>query len=128
MKHYGIRQYCYWPKSLAHCLVNPFIEMELEDDARLFQMLRSDVINHPILLFCEINMVNMLIDQRIEHVKVEQMQLDELRRLNFKLLSGCYPLLVTSDPEIMRGYDFRSQKVGMILIIAKSFATMRDAN
>jgi hypothetical protein len=36
--------------------------------------------------------------------------------------------LVTSDPEVMRGYDFRSQKVGMILCIAKSFATMRDAN
>ena len=28
----------------------------------------------------------------------------------------------------MRGYDFRSQKVGMILCIAKSFASMRDAN
>jgi hypothetical protein len=50
------------------------------------------------------------------------MELDELRRLNVKLTSGCYPLLVTSDPEVMRGYDFRSQKVGMILCIAKSFA------
>jgi hypothetical protein len=56
------------------------------------------------------------------------MELEELRRLNMKLTSGCYPLLVTSDTDVMRGYDFRSQKVGMILCIAKSFASMRDAN
>jgi hypothetical protein len=35
---------------------------------------------------------------------------------------------VTSDPEVMQGFDFRSQKIGMILCIAKSFASMRDAN
>ena len=72
-------------------------------------------------------MIFKLAAEGIEHLLVEQMELDELRRLNFKLTSGCYPLLVTSDPEVMRGYDFRSQKVGMILCIAKSFASMRDA-
>ena len=73
-------------------------------------------------------MISKLVAERIEHILVEQMELDELRRLNIKLTSGCYPLVVTSDPEVMRGYDFRSQKVGMILFIAKSFASMRDAN
>ncbi len=56
------------------------------------------------------------------------MELDELRRLNMKLTLGCYPLLVTSDPNVKQGYDFRRQKVGMILCIAKSFASMRVAN
>ena len=105
-----------------------FIELEIEDERRLFQMLRSEINSHPILLYCELNMVAKLVDERIEHVLVEQMQLEELRNLNIKLSSGCYPLLVTSDPDIMRGYDFRSQKVRIVLIIAKSFATMRDAN
>ena len=73
-------------------------------------------------------MIAKLAAERIEHLLVEQIELDELRHLNKKLTSGCYPLLVTSDPEVMRGYDFRSQKVGMILCIAKSFASMRDAN
>ena len=73
-------------------------------------------------------MISKLSAERIEHLLVEQMELDELRRLNMKLTSGCYALLVTSDPDVMRGYDFRSQKVGMILCIAKSFASMRDAN
>ena len=73
-------------------------------------------------------MIAKLSAEGIEHILVEQMELDELRRLNVKLTSGCYPLLVTSDPDVMRGYDFRSQKVGMILCIAKSFASMRDAN
>jgi hypothetical protein len=94
----------------------------------MFQLLRSEVYSHPILLFCENNLVTKLAVEGIEHILVEQMELDELRRLNVKLTSGCYPLLVTSDPEVMRGYDFRSQKVGMILCIAKSFASMRDAN
>ena len=94
----------------------------------MFQLLRSEVFSHPILLFCENNLVTKLAVEGIEHILVEQMELDELRRLNVKLTSGCYPLLVTSDPEVMRGYDFRSQKVGMILCIAKSFASMRDAN
>lgn len=53
-------------------------------------------------------MIVKLAAEGIEHLLVEQMELDELRRLNFKLTSGCYPLLVTSDPEVMRGYDFRS--------------------
>jgi hypothetical protein len=73
-------------------------------------------------------MISKLSAERIEHLLVEQMELDELRRLKMKLTSGCYPLIVTSDPKVMRGYDFRSQKVGMILCIAKSFASMRDAN
>jgi len=73
-------------------------------------------------------MIARLAAERIEHLLVEQMELDELRLLNVKLTSGCYPLLVTSDPDVMRGYDFRSQRVGMILCIAKSFASMRDAN
>ena len=94
----------------------------------MFQLLRSEVFSHAILLFCENNLVTKLAVEGIEHILVEQMELDELRRLNVKLTSGCYPLLVTSDPEVMRGYDFRSQKVGMILCIAKSFASMRDAN
>ena len=72
-------------------------------------------------------MISKLAAERIGHILVEQMELDEFRRLNVKLTSGCYPLWVTSDPEVMRGYDFRSQKVGMILCIAKSFASMRDA-
>ena len=53
-------------------------------------------------------MVARLAAERIEHLLVEQMELDELRCLNVKLTSGCYPLLVTSDPDVMRGYDFRS--------------------
>ena len=53
-------------------------------------------------------MVARLAAERIEHLFVEQMELDELRCLNVKLTSGCYPLLVTSDPDVMRGYDFRS--------------------
>jgi hypothetical protein len=94
----------------------------------MFQLLRSEVFSHPILLFCENDMIAKLSAEGIEHILVEQMELEELRRLNMKLTSGCYPLLVTSDPDVMRGYDFRSQKVGMILCIAKSFASMRDAN
>ncbi len=94
----------------------------------MFQLLRSEVFSQPILLFCENNLVNKLAVEGIEHILVEQMELDELRCLNVKLTSGCYPLLVTSDPEAMRGYDFRSQKLGTILCIAKSFASMRDAN
>ena len=94
----------------------------------MFQLLRSEVYSHPILLFCENNLVTKLAVEGIEHILVEQMELDELRRLNVKLTSGCYPLLVTSDPEVIRGYDFHSQKVGMIFCIAKSFASMRDAN
>ena len=128
LKHYGIHRFDYWPKSLQHLVPTHFIELEIEDERRLFQMLRSEIHSHPILLFCELNMVAKLVHEKIEYVLVEQMQLEELRNLNIKLSSGCYPLLVTSDPDIMRGYDFRSQKVGIVLIIAKSFATMRDAN
>ncbi len=73
-------------------------------------------------------MISKLVAERIEHILVEQMELDELRRLTMKLTSGCYPLLMTSDPEVMWGYDFRSQKLGMILYIAKSFASMQDFN
>jgi hypothetical protein len=94
----------------------------------MFQLIRSEVFSHPILLFCKEDLIVKLAAEGIEHLLVEQMELDELRRLNLKLTSGCYPLLVTSDPDVMRGYDFRSQKVGMILCIAKSFASMRDAN
>ncbi len=72
-------------------------------------------------------MVSKLVAERIEHILFEQMELDELRRLNIKLTSGCYPLVVTSDPEVMRGFDFRSQKVGVILCVAKSFAILRNA-
>ena len=68
----------------------------------MFQLLRSEVYSHPILLFCENNLVTKLAVEGIEHILVEQMELDELRRLNVKLTSGCYPLLVTSDPEVMR--------------------------
>ena len=128
LKHYGIHRFNYWPKSLQHLLPTPFVDLELEYEGRLFQMIRSEIHSHPILLYCELNMVAKLVDERIEHVLVEQMQLEELRNLNIKLSSGCYPRLVTSDKDIMRGYDFRSQKVGIVLIIAKSFATMRDAN
>ena len=128
LKHYRIHRFDYWPKSLQHLVPTPFVDLELEDEGRLFQMLRSEINSHPILLYCELNMVAKLVNERIEHVLVEQMQLEELRNLNIKLSSGCYPLLVTSDPDIMRGYDFRSRKVGIVLIIAKSFATMRDAN
>jgi hypothetical protein len=59
-------------------------------------------------------MIARLAAERIEHLLVEQMELDELRLLNVKLYTGCYPLLVTSDPDLMRGYDFRSQRVGVI--------------
>ena len=62
-------------------------------------------------------MISKLVAERIEHILVEQMELDELRRLNMKLTSGCYPLLMTSDPEVMRGYDFRSQKVGIVIFV-----------
>ena len=123
LKHYRIHRFDYWPKSLQHLVPAHYIELEIEDERRLFQMIRSEIHSHPILLYCELNMVAKLVDERIEHVLVEQMQLEELRNLNIKLASGCYPLLVTSDPDIMRGYDFRSQKVGIVLIIAKSFAT-----
>ncbi len=81
----------------------------------MFQLLKSEVFSPPILLFCENDMIAELAAERIEHLLVEQLELDELRCLNKKLTSGCYPLLVTSDPDVMRGYDFRSQKVGMIL-------------
>ena len=108
LKHYGIHRFNYWPKSLQHLVPAPFVDLELEDEGRLLQMLRSEIHSHPILLYCELNMVAKLVDERIEHVLVEQMQLEELRNLNINLASGFYPLLVASDPEIMRGYDFRS--------------------
>ena len=106
----------------------PFVDRELEDDVQLFKLLKSEVFFQPILLFCERHLLFKLAEEGIDHLLVEQMELDELRRLNVKLTSGCYPLLVISDPEVMRCYDFRSQKVGMILCIPKSFASMQDAN
>ncbi len=64
----------------------------------------------------------------MKHLFFKQIELDELSHLNKKLTLGCYPLLVTSNPYVKRGYDFRSQKLGMILRVATSFASMRDAD
>ncbi len=66
----------------------------------MFQLLRSEVFSHPVLLFCENNLFTKLAVEGIEHILVEQMELDELRRLNVKLTSEYYPLLVTSDPQV----------------------------
>ena len=52
---------------------------------------------HSLVLW-EINLLFKLAEEGIDNLLVEQMELDELRRLNVKLTSGCYPLLVTSDP------------------------------
>ena len=85
LKHYRIHRFDYWPKSLQHLVPTPFVNLELEDEGRLLQMLRSEIHSHPILLYCELNMVAKLVDERIEHVLVEQMQLEELRNLDIKL-------------------------------------------
>ncbi len=60
--------------------------------------------------------------ERIEHLFDEQKEPDELRHLNRNLTSGCHPLFFASDPDVMRGYDFHSQKLGMIICVAKLFA------
>ena len=52
----------------------------------MFQLLRSEVFSHPILLFCENDMIAKLAAERIEHLLVEQIELDELRHLNKKLI------------------------------------------
>ena len=71
---------------MQHLVPTPFIELEIEDERWLFQMLRSEIFSHPILLYFELNMVAKLVDERIEHVLVEQMQLEELRNFNIKLI------------------------------------------
>ena len=126
LKHYGIRSYSYWPKSLMSQILTPFVDRELEDDVRMFQLLRSEVFSNPILFFCENDIIFKLAAERIVHLFVEQIELDELRHLNRKINSECYLLMVTSDPEVMQGYDFRSQKIGMIFCIVNSFARMRN--
>ncbi len=93
----------------------------------MFQLLRSEVFSHPNLLLCLNDIISKLAAERIEHLFVEQIELDELRHLNRKITLGCYPLVKTPDPEVMQCYDFRSQKIGMILCIENSFASMRDA-
>ncbi len=92
----------------------------------MFKLLKPEVFSHPILLFGENNLLA-IAAEGMGRIFVDQMELDDLRRLKGKLTSGYYPLFVTSDPEVMRVHDFRNQKVGMILCISKSFASMRDS-
>jgi len=40
---------------------------------------------------------------------------------------GRYPIVVVADEAMMRGVDYRSDGRGMLLVIAKSFSTSRDA-
>ncbi len=59
-------------------------------------------------------MILFLSAERIHCILVKQIALDELRRLKIKLTSRCYPLLESSDPDMMRGSDYHSQKVVII--------------
>ena len=40
---------------------------------------------------------------------------------------GRYPIVVVADEAMMRGVDYRSDGKGLLLVIAKSFSTTRDA-
>ena len=40
---------------------------------------------------------------------------------------GKYPIVVVADEAMMRGVDYRSDGKGLLLVIAKSFSTTRDA-
>ena len=44
--------------------------------------------------------------------------IDELRN---------YPIVLVSDEAMMRGVDYRSDGKGLMLVIGKSFSTIRDA-
>jgi hypothetical protein len=40
---------------------------------------------------------------------------------------GKYPIVVVADEAMMRGVDYRSDGRGLLLVVAKSFSTSRDA-
>ena len=40
---------------------------------------------------------------------------------------GKYPIVVVADEAMMRGVDYRSDGKGLLLVVAKSFSTNRDA-
>ena len=48
--------------------------------------------------------------------------LDTLMRVN----SQSFPILILTDPQLMRGHNFRSE-VGIALFLCRSFKTLRDA-
>lgn len=66
---------------------------------------------------------------KLLRVSAESIPEDSVLRQQLDVVGddGTYPLLVATDMFGMRGVDYRSRKVAMHLIIAKSFDTERGA-
>jgi hypothetical protein len=85
----------------------------------------------PVLVYCDEHLLENLKRRTASVVQVTIGNVPESAFLRTMLDTatdkGMYPLLVATDMFGMRGLDYRSRKVAMHLIIAKSFDTERGA-
>ena len=91
-------------------------------------MLNSYNQNRAIIFYSDDNMQHLAQMGLKNLLNVASLDCTELAALH-KLTDGqgYYPVISVSDENLMRGVDYRSDNSGIVLVIAKTFATRRDA-
>jgi hypothetical protein len=76
-----------------------------------------------VLLYCDQSLLELFQANNVDftHV-VSGVDHASLRNLDLKSNTDKYPLLVATSSSAMRGFDYRAPKLGITLIVAKSFA------
>ena len=82
-----------------------------------------------VLFYCSVEMKAFIKEQKQAFIDADDLSTGpSLRKLDYKVDESLnYSLVLATEPDTMRGVDYRAPQVGIMLLIGKSFANAREA-
>jgi len=129
-QHLGFKLRSYWPKALARPLnTRLVIKVDAKYADNLSAFVEERARHRAVLIYTNEPTASNLLSQIGDSQRVTQAaDPAQLRRLNIRPNATSHKVLVATESQVMRGFDYLGGHKGICLIIDQGFSSQREAD